>query len=60
MALGFVLPVVGGHYLDRWLGTTPWLTLLGLVLGFVTGLLSLIQLTRTSLPPGPRPPKPRS
>jgi len=34
-----VAPLVGfflGKYADRWLKTTPWLTFVGLVLGFVS------------------------
>jgi ATP synthase protein I len=34
-----VAPLVGfflGRYADRWLKTTPWLTLVGLVMGFVS------------------------
>jgi ATP synthase protein I len=28
---------IGGYYLDRWLGTLPWLTLCGLGLGIAVG-----------------------
>jgi ATP synthase protein I len=28
---------IGGYFLDRWLGTTPWLTLIGLVVGIAAG-----------------------
>jgi ATP synthase protein I len=28
---------IGGYFLDRWLGTTPWLTLIGLAVGVVAG-----------------------
>ncbi|HEX2438179.1 MAG TPA: AtpZ/AtpI family protein, partial [Methylomirabilota bacterium] len=28
-----VIGLAGGYYLDRWLGSSPWLTLIGLLLG---------------------------
>ena len=28
-----VLPAVGGHYLDQWLGTTPWITVIAVCWG---------------------------
>ena len=48
-SLGLVLPssiAVGlffGYLLDRWLGTAPWLLLLFLALGVVSGFLSLFR-----------------
>jgi ATP synthase protein I len=39
-ALLIVSPLVGffaGSAVDRWLRSTPWFTLIGLVLGFVAG-----------------------
>jgi ATP synthase protein I len=48
-SLGLVLPssiAVGlffGYFLDRWLGTAPWLLLSFTVLGIVSGLLSLFR-----------------
>jgi F0F1-type ATP synthase assembly protein I len=41
-----VLPAVGGFYLDQWLGTTPWITILAAVLGFAGGLVHLIVILR--------------
>ena len=32
-----------GYRLDTWLGTEPWLFLLGTLLGFVGGLIRLLQ-----------------
>lgn len=49
MAIGWVLMVsvlggtLGGAYLDRRLGSTPWLTLLGIFLGMGTGFVSLFR-----------------
>ena len=34
-AICIVAGVLGGFYLDKVAGTTPWLTLLGMLLGFV-------------------------
>jgi F0F1-type ATP synthase assembly protein I len=48
-SLGLILPssiAVGlfmGYFLDRWLGTGPWLLLTFTVLGIVSGLLSLFR-----------------
>ncbi len=48
-SLGLILPssiAVGlfiGYFLDRWLGTAPWLLLSFTVLGIVSGLLSLLR-----------------
>ncbi len=38
-----------GYYLDRWLGTTPWLTLAFLVLGIVSGFRNIFILTTREL-----------
>jgi len=48
-SLGLVLPssiVIGlliGYYLDKWLGTNPWLLLVFTLLGVASGLFSLIR-----------------
>ncbi len=41
-----VLPTIGGFYLDGWLGTTPWITIIAAVLGFAGGLIHLIAILR--------------
>jgi ATP synthase protein I len=41
--LSIVLGVGGGYLLDRWLGTAPWLFLLGFILGFAAGVVSLYR-----------------
>ena len=49
MGLGSVLAVstgagtLGGVYLDRWLGTGPWLTLTGIVLGIAVGFVAVFR-----------------
>jgi ATP synthase protein I len=38
------LGMIAGVYLDRWLGTGPWLTVLGLVVGVISGFTRLFQI----------------
>jgi len=51
-SLGLILPssiAVGlfmGYFLDRWLGTRPWLLLVFTVLGVASGLISLMRAIR--------------
>jgi ATP synthase protein I len=40
--VGFVI----GYYLDKWLGTRPWLTLVFLLLGIITGFRDLFRMAR--------------
>lgn len=53
MGLGLVLAVstgagtIGGVYLDRWLGTSPWLTLTGIVLGIAAGFVAVFRMLAT-------------
>ncbi len=39
LAIGLAL----GYWLDRWLGTTPWLTMLFALFGIVAGFLNLMR-----------------
>jgi ATP synthase protein I len=54
-SIGLILPssiAVGlflGYFLDRWLGTAPWLLLSLTVLGIVSGLLGLFRALRKEL-----------
>jgi len=52
-----VAPMVGlgavGYWLDRRLGTKPWLLLAGLILGMIGGFVNFFQLV---LPPGGKGP----
>ena len=34
---------IGGYFIDRWLGTTPWFTLIGLGVGIAAGFRDLIR-----------------
>jgi ATP synthase protein I len=42
-----------GYALDRWLGTSPWLLLVLLFLGFGIGIRNIVRLSRTPPPNGP-------
>lgn len=46
VAAGMALFVLGGYFADRWLGTTPWLLLLGAFLGAVAAFATLLRLVR--------------
>lgn len=38
-----------GYYLDKWLGTSPWLTLIFLLIGIVSGFRNIYVLTAREL-----------
>lgn len=40
---GTVVGLAMGYYLDKWLGTKPWLLLIFLVLGIVAGFRNMFQ-----------------
>ena len=43
LVLSTVIGLAGGYYLDKWLGTGPWLTLIGLGLGIAAGFVNLFR-----------------
>ena len=43
LALAVIAGLLGGAWLDRQWGTTPWIALVGLTLGAIAGLWSLIR-----------------
>lgn len=43
LVISTVLGLWGGHVLDRWLGTAPWLMLVGLLLGIASGFVNLFR-----------------
>ena len=43
LVVATVLGLAGGYYLDGRLGTSPWLTLIGLLLGIVAGFVNLFR-----------------
>ncbi|MDR3635079.1 MAG: AtpZ/AtpI family protein [Isosphaeraceae bacterium] len=59
VGLEFALPPLAGAYCDHRAGTTPWLTLLGVVLGFAVGMMHILRIARDGQAgrkgqPGPR------
>jgi F0F1-type ATP synthase assembly protein I len=54
VGLGFSVPPVLGYALDRWWGSTPVATLIGMLLGLVSGLIQTVRLAR-HLPGGKKP-----
>jgi len=50
MSIGFqmVIPVGIGWWIDSVWKTTPWLMLLGIVVGFAVAMMELVQLSRES------------
>lgn len=43
LVISTVLGLWGGYVLDGWLGTSPWLTLIGLLLGIAAGFVNLFR-----------------
>lgn len=43
LVMATVLGLGGGMLLDRWLGTSPWLMLIGLLLGIAAGFVNLFR-----------------
>jgi F0F1-type ATP synthase assembly protein I len=53
-----VVPIVIGVFLDRWLGTVPWLMVVGVLLGLFGGIAHLIAiLQRMDRSKADQPPK---
>jgi len=46
MVLATVIGLGAGYYADRWLGTSPWLTLIGLGFGIAAGFVTLFRTVR--------------
>ena len=43
LVLATVIGLAGGYYLDKWLGTSPWLTMIGLGFGIAAGFVNLFR-----------------
>lgn len=41
-----VVPIALGWWVDDKLGSAPWLLILGVIVGFVVGIVHLLALTR--------------
>jgi ATP synthase protein I len=48
MVLSTVIGLAGGYFADRWLGTKPWLTLIGLGFGIAAGFVSFFRSVKTA------------
>ena len=48
MSLSVVIGLGIGYYLDKWLGTAPWLMILWLGFGFAAGVRSLFRAAKRS------------
>jgi F0F1-type ATP synthase assembly protein I len=46
VGLEMVVPIVGGLFIDNWLGSAPWAVIIGAVLGPVFGLVHLVLLLK--------------
>ena len=49
MVAATLIGLATGYYLDKWLGTSPWLTLIFLVFGIVAGFRNIYILTDREL-----------
>lgn len=43
LAIAVILGLAIGHYLDKWLGTGPWMTVVWIGIGFAAGVRSLYR-----------------
>ena len=43
LVLATVIGLAVGYFLDRWLGTSPWLIMIGLGLGIAAGFVNLFR-----------------
>ena len=44
VGLTVAIAIIAGLYLDQWLRTGPWLTILGLLVGVISGFTRLFQI----------------
>ncbi len=49
MVFSTLIGLAMGYYLDKWLETDPWLTLIFLVLGIISGFRNIFILTAREL-----------
>jgi len=43
LVVATVIGLASRYYVDRWLGTSPWFTMIGLVFGIVAGFVNLCR-----------------
>jgi F0F1-type ATP synthase assembly protein I len=56
--LALVLGFAGGNWLDRRLGTTPWLTFAGFAMGVAAGILNVVRTMQSVAAAERTPPSP--
>ena len=44
VSMMMALPIVAGLYCDRWLGTKPWLVIVGALAGSALGFIQLMEM----------------
>lgn len=44
IALSIIIGLVIGHYLDKWLNTKPYFTLIFMVLGIISGFYNVLRM----------------
>lgn len=54
LALSVLIPIVGGYYLDSYLHTQPWLTLVGVILALALSI-TIVWRTVATLPAYAKP-----
>ena len=54
LAMAVLIPIVGGYYLDRYLHTQPWLTLIGVILALALSI-AIVWRTVAALPAYAKP-----
>ena len=55
IGLEFALPAAAGFGLDRWWGTSPWMTVTGAFLGVAMGMSHVLRLATTLSQPRGKP-----
>lgn len=54
IGLEFALPPLAGAYVDQRAGTSPWVTLLGVLVGFAVGMWHILRIARETQRDGTR------
>lgn len=49
MVVSTLIGLAMGHYLDKWLGTAPWMLVIFLIFGIIAGFRNIFILTNREL-----------
>jgi Putative F0F1-ATPase subunit Ca2+/Mg2+ transporter len=52
LSFEFSIPPLAGYFVDRWLGSNPIGILVGMVVGFLVGMLHILQIAKGPSKPG--------